>query len=294
MFLFSIFMIQLGYCQKEWAPIGAKWFMNSSVSLGGTTPSEPHLKNYYTIESLKDTVINSISFRLVGDYPMLQDGGNIYYYHNDTLRLIYAFEVSKNDTVTFNMLSCFGSIIDMEYKVAKIDSIIVDNDTLRRVKCELLSGRDLNPNPYEYIEKIGSKRILIEDAAGCSSIPESRPPWLRCYQEGDLLYKTEAFLNYGNYDCDYVEPVSTIPTRKYSDINIYPNPAADCINISFDNNKHSDFFLSIYDVQGKLQKSKKLDLNNSNISISDLVTGIYILKITDNEKVLKMDKLIIE
>ena len=57
-------------------------------------------------------------------------------------------------------------------------------------------------------------------------------------------------------------------------IQIYPNPAKDFISIE---NLKNDTDLEIYDMQGKLIKREKY--NNSQISLKNLVKGVYIIKI---------------
>lgn len=75
---------------------------------------------------------------------------------------------------------------------------------------------------------------------------------------------------------------------------IFPNPAKNHINITNTNSNYEDLRIFIYDIQGKLQKTKRLASNNSMISLSGLNSGFYILKIADDENVLKIDRLVIE
>lgn len=89
-----------------------------------------------------------------------------------------------------------------------------------------------------------------------------------------------------------VTGISNIET--VNNLKVYPNPADDFIHISFEDNTYSNYFINIYDIQGKLLKSEKLESNKSMICISDLKSGAYIFRIADNEKVLKISKLIIE
>lgn len=78
------------------------------------------------------------------------------------------------------------------------------------------------------------------------------------------------------------------------DITIFPNPAKNQITVNISDGNCRDLQIFIYDIQGKLQKTECLESNYSTINISNLDLGVYILKITDNERVLKMDRLIVE
>lgn len=266
-------MIQYGFSQKEWAPIGAKWFINSPISLGGGAPSDPPLKDYYTLECTKDTLVNSVNYRLVGDYLMRQEGGDIYYLYQDTLRLIYSFNVSIGDTLTFNMLDCFGNGINLPFEVDNIDSVYVDNDTLKRVVCKTLMDNSTFPESYEYIEKIGSIRTLVEDLAGCAWIPEYGSEWLRCYQDDDIFYKTTLFLSYGDYDCTYVEPVSNLKIPHLNRLNVYPNPTRDILKIIYENNSGN---LTISKITGETVLSVAMQ-NSIEISLEGLESGLFVL-----------------
>ncbi|MBN1117367.1 MAG: T9SS type A sorting domain-containing protein [Bacteroidales bacterium] len=258
---------------QEFAPIGAKWYMNVSVNNG---INEPALKNYYIIESKKDTLINSLNFRLVGDYPMLQVEDEIYYYFKDTLRLIYKFDVELEDSVTFNMISCMGDIVNFDYVVTKIDSVVAREDTLKRITCQLSPLRDINPNPYVYIERIGSIRTLIEDLADCAWIPETTPEWLRCYQDNEVHFKTDRFLYYGDNDCDYVEPVSGIQTNLNDNLTIFPNPTNGMFEIQSD---IPIVFVEVFDITGKFLFKSAV----STINLCDYDKGTYLLQIHFDE-----------
>jgi len=108
--------------------------------------------------------------------------------------------------------------------------------------------------------------------------------------ERKLVYYKKGNTTWGNPLI--ITDISDIEQLK--NIQVYPNPANDYINVKFCDNSNSDCFISIYNIQGKLMISRKLELIDSKIYISDFKTGIYIFKIFDNEKVLKLDKLIIE
>jgi hypothetical protein len=59
-------------------------------------------------------------------------------------------------------------------------------------------------------------------------------------------------------------------------VNVFPNPAAEALNIDFGNQFSGDILLRIYDQVGKLQLEKKADVSDAgSVNVADLRTGIY-------------------
>ena len=75
---------------------------------------------------------------------------------------------------------------------------------------------------------------------------------------------------------------SNILNSSNTDINIYPNPANDYIQISANNDQLSE--ISIFDLSGKKVIEKKFN-NNISLNIKYLQSGIYTIKITDKNNV---------
>ncbi|MDR2410670.1 MAG: leucine-rich repeat protein [Bacteroidales bacterium] len=70
---------------------------------------------------------------------------------------------------------------------------------------------------------------------------------------------------------------TAIENIETADINIYPNPAKDNINIHLQDNVHQAVF-TLYDVQGKLLIRKEIG-NQDAVSVSNLTTGLYIYNV---------------
>jgi len=64
-------------------------------------------------------------------------------------------------------------------------------------------------------------------------------------------------------------------------VEIYPNPAKDISNISFDNNDNSIYQLSIYSSVGIKVLSTKINSSIFTVDVSHLKNGIYLYKISD-------------
>lgn len=62
-------------------------------------------------------------------------------------------------------------------------------------------------------------------------------------------------------------------------INIYPNPASETLNVNFLEPQNKTSEIELYDIQGKIVKNIVVSNNRNTIDISDLCSGLYILKI---------------
>jgi len=71
----------------------------------------------------------------------------------------------------------------------------------------------------------------------------------------------------------------------------YPNPTTDYLTLKVDNyTEKLDY--QLFDVRGQLVETKKLEGTETTINVSNLVNAIYILRVTDNGKLLKTFKII--
>ena len=85
------------------------------------------------------------------------------------------------------------------------------------------------------------------------------------------------------------EPIPLSVESDNIDFNVYPNPYNDYINIELGRSWDGEVNLSLYDMFGRVYKSKNIMNSNNNfthrIDISDNEIGILILKINKKEKV---------
>jgi hypothetical protein len=84
-----------------------------------------------------------------------------------------------------------------------------------------------------------------------------------------------------------------------SQFSIYPNPAQDIINITFESKSVSFYNISIYDQSGKFVKKlnyrSNFGVNNINaIDISSLASGTYFVRLENGTQVIGGDKFIIK
>jgi hypothetical protein len=76
------------------------------------------------------------------------------------------------------------------------------------------------------------------------------------------------------------------------EIVLYPNPATDFILLKIENYEIENLSYQLFDINGNLLHSNRVEANETNISVSNLVSATYFLNVTDNNKVIKTFKII--
>lgn len=80
---------------------------------------------------------------------------------------------------------------------------------------------------------------------------------------------------------------------KHKKINVYPNPAKNFIALNSENNSNEQMKLEIYSPEGKLLKKIESYMPNQSIDISDLISGMYMLRIHTKAEVISK-KIVVE
>ncbi|MDD5571975.1 MAG: M4 family metallopeptidase [Bacteroidales bacterium] len=83
-----------------------------------------------------------------------------------------------------------------------------------------------------------------------------------------------------------------IKDKAFENVNVYPNPANDLLNVTNMNNCRNAF-IEVYGYDAKLVGAYTLNEPNSTISIRSLKQGYYYYKIISDNKIVKQDKLVI-
>lgn len=76
------------------------------------------------------------------------------------------------------------------------------------------------------------------------------------------------------------------------EFSIYPNPATDFIKLKIENYEIENLRYQLYDINGRLLQSNKVEGKETPISLETLLPASYFLKITDNNKEIKTFKII--
>ncbi|MDT4793883.1 Glycosyl hydrolases family 28 [compost metagenome] len=84
--------------------------------------------------------------------------------------------------------------------------------------------------------------------------------------------------------------VSRLKAANPKNINVYPNPLVDYININNLTIKNATF--KLIDFQGRTISTKKIDSENSQIYVGNLANGIYVVMIEDNGQIIYSNKFV--
>jgi hypothetical protein len=118
------------------------------------------------------------------------------------------------------------------------------------------------------------------------------------YTVGQIVYNTTSNSN-GSVAQGVQQPyeISVITAlegaKEFSlEMVVYPNPATDYLNLKIDGEVKSQCIASLYDINGSLLRTIKIEGQETIISMQNLFPATYFLKITDNKKVIKTFKII--
>ena len=91
---------------------------------------------------------------------------------------------------------------------------------------------------------------------------------------------------------------ATLTTQNFNEddntIRLFPNPAADFVNVDFGNRQFNNATVSLYDFTGKLllREIYVNATNNKPLNIANLSLGLYLLVVTDGSSAIAVRKVI--
>jgi len=119
------------------------------------------------------------------------------------------------------------------------------------------------------------------------------------YSIGQVVYTTNTSITYGSVAQGVQQPFEiSVPTTLEEakgislEMVIYPNPVTDLLRLKVDNHEVESLRYQLYDINGNVLLSNKVEGKESDISMQNFLPSVYFLKVTDNNKVIKTFKII--
>jgi len=97
----------------------------------------------------------------------------------------------------------------------------------------------------------------------------------------DFSWTGPTFASLGTLNTGQTPTLSTKDIKLYSNISIFPNPT-NTGYVNLDTKSNAIVKVVVYDVLGKQILSKSLNNTNKRLDVSNLKTGVYILKLSQN------------
>lgn len=283
------------FAQKEWAPIGAKWYYNEPKDVRG---------NYIVFESLKDTSIKGHNCRVIDvklnnstisrEYIFSADNSLSYYNKfTNSFHSLYNFNVNVGDTVSVHstkfkptkaFISYTDSISEFKYKIIQIDSLQISGNWVKRQKVLNLKNNEWGfpsglSKEYYIVNYIGSLTYFFGVFPYIT--PEDQPKLLRCYTDIDFTFKNPEWVQ----ECDFF--TGMIESTLENDYQVFPNPTSRLLNI---NSIMPIELIELFDYKG-LKIFSTIKPQTISIDMNNYSSGIFYVKIT-NSKTFTIHKII--
>lgn len=189
---------------NDWAPVGATWYYDQEAF------SPPQDEHYLKIESIKDTVIDGISCRVLhkhlvdrtgssfsGRIYTFEDSGRVFYASDPAseFRLWLDFTASVGDTVVIYPEKIDGTLDSLAFKVDSVDSINVKGHHFKQQHLSYVYQSGLIFG-MSWIKGMGSLKYFTPQSALVDP-PEGGS--LRCYEDSSI-----GLVKFVDHDCHYL------------------------------------------------------------------------------------------
>ena len=303
--VFGLILFVLHVNSQEFAPVGAKWYYSH---FDGATSELTYM------ESVGEQVVNNKLCKILKTFQVDErwTPDSIYYctsgistdylyrenqklYHYDSFKggfeVLYDFSLLAGENVIVRDTSFEDCLYfppwgyycsSFKYIIDSIDDVLVGDSLLTRQYTSTILdanwGFNIWTDIYPSIENIGSTRYFFgQDTQGLPV--EGSLSFLRCYEDSNMFYRTEYWP--ADKPCNYLSPIIYANNSEKSlgsKVNISPNPCSGLCKIEFPENAIIEKYI-ITDIRGNTIKTIKPTYGNRIINISELVNGIYFIKI---------------
>jgi hypothetical protein len=278
---FICFFISFAFSQEKWGSIdgsiaGSHYVIveacGDSIDVSpGNWYEKMHISNGVSTNELagRQVIGDSVFFK----YNLLDDSAPI---------LLYDYSVEVGDTIN----GFWG-----EFIVTEVDTEFATGEERKRITME----NTFNNRVDIWLSGLGSKVSGYLQPGSPIYIPDAGSEFT-CYLDVNI---DEYY--YGDQDpalCAVPAGSACMPTSVddkeiVENILIFPNPADDFITIKIENSSHKKIYIQLFSIDGKQVVIKNSDGDNMNLDVSNLMAGIYLLKINHNDN-LSFHKIVIQ
>jgi hypothetical protein len=165
-----------------------------------------------------------------------------------------------------------------------------DNEYKKNVVSVIIDSVDVT-----YDAGINGKGFKFDQARSCASV-EVLFDLTAIADKSNILFYIEPSCGYNNSNLFYfwIDNVmlsgysgSTVNTFQFinqREVLVFPSPAHDLLNVRIRNQDQASLFIEVYDIYGILRISEKHQCGSFNINISDLESGVYLIKCSQKNK----------
>ncbi len=275
--------------QHEWAPIGAKWTMETRSAFSGNL-------GFSEIEVIGDTMINGQSAKILRRSAQTCNLRPTLEFTYQDQHMVYLYD-TRNDA--FNLKFDFGVGVDSSYVMYRMNpidtgaleavNVIVDSisfyplangDSLRvqHVSSAMDFAGGVPTNVV--LENVGFDTGLTPALYGlCDGSFEGR---LRCYEDPNL-----GQFSLVNIDCQFTNTQErNAQVEKL--IKLSPIPATSTLNVTI--LKDHPVNLEIFDSRGRVLLSRKNVFARATLPIAGLSAGLYFIRVLDQDRIEQVEK----
>ncbi len=198
----------------------------------------------------------------------------------------FATEITQNEQSLYQNIPLIAKINDLSQNDTTIDRAIALNNTLAPVNEMETYRKFVNDIYLKYVTKgVQPSAELIDELY---SIADMAPNI-----GGEAVYIARAILNYSPEPVHRNNIVIPHDIKVQDNIQFYPNPANDVLNISTVENFVSDSKIELYDITGRMVYSSAIvtESNSTSISLKYVNQGLYLCVIKSNKEIISSFKI---
>ncbi len=139
-----------------------------------------------------------------------------------------------------------------------------------------------------FLAGIGLSGLYAQDATTASGGDATGSGGSASYSIGQPVYTSNTSAS-GSVNQGVQQPYEIITSLNNNpDINlvvsVYPNPSIDYVNLVVGSKDLSNLTFQLFDINGKVLVSQKIDATQTAIKMADYAVGNYFLRVIDNNK----------